>query len=238
MKRFGVLFALLTSALNSYSQSSGSLVNTAARQLGYGRADSARTSSIAALNLADSDSLRSLSLYYLASSYQELDSLNKSGSTYDLAISTAEKAGIDLVLTKALSAKGVLLSKMGMFAPAELLLNRALRTSQKLSDLRLKALCNQHLGNFYFNKENYPKALTYYEVAYGHAESLEDIPLMAICLQNLSSASVGVGDYARAEECIKKCIEYYDYLDEQSLLSEGYRNLLQSVPVSGGAKHH
>lgn len=205
------------------------MINRAEKCMAVGKFKEARIYAMSAVNHLvhqEKDSLLVCAYYHLANSYQELDSFKQSLSTYDKAITLAKQNGFGSLEIKALAGKGNLLARNGDFTLAEVILEQAVNDAVLVKDTYAIVLGFQHLGNLDFMREDYERALMNYDSAYRFAKAINEVHLIADCLQNLSSASVGVEDYESAETYILMCINLYQDLNEDFLLSEGYRNLL------------
>lgn len=126
--------------------------------------------------------------------------------------------------------KGVTLTVMywsvrGLWNDAIKYLGMASQASAKAGDLKTQAFVSNHLGSFYRNMGDLPRALEFYNAALGFWNTASDRIGMAKAFGNLGIVRDLMGEKERAIELYHKSLEITEVAGEDAISANQYDNL-------------
>jgi two-component system NarL family sensor kinase len=174
------------------------------------------------------DSNKVMLLNDLFVQYREYDSakaMEYANRAIELAGSSGFTKGESLLLLN----KGVFLNLNGENDAAEELIKRSLNIRIKTNDFSGQGYCLRSLGNIYYDRNDYSKALEYYLTAAPNFEKAND-------LKGLSGDYIWVGNvfneglhqFDKAAEYFNKSLAIAEKINDSSLMSYDYNNLGQA----------
>ncbi|MDX2303660.1 MAG: tetratricopeptide repeat protein [Microscillaceae bacterium] len=154
-------------------------------------------------------------LYYIASSYLNLEAYPKALSYYLRALKFYQSMGQLSGQATSLQSIGQIYLKFGDYEKALEYQLKAIRVYEQVGDKGGEAASIDNLGNIYMAYENYEKAIELFTRALELSQSLNAPSLKAISLRNLAEAYLKTKKYTQAAELFQQAINLFNKTSNQ-----------------------
>lgn len=137
-----------------------------------------------------------------------LNERDKAISYYEQAVYYSRLAGDSLCVAESLEQLGALNGAKGKKQEAKQYFALALPMIEKYGGKEQKATSLNNIGNTHFANAEYNDAMLYFNQAVDLYKSIGEAKKYAQSLNNIGATYIELGDYTKADQVLKKCIEF------------------------------